>query len=70
VDARDRMQGMGGCGYFSAYMSQPKHQLETFRAWAGKSSDISYYLAQCRPVPLPPLCGDLTPQGGETASHP
>jgi len=44
VDARDRMQGMGGCGYFSAYMSQPKHQLETFRAWAGKSSDISYYL--------------------------
>jgi D-galacturonate reductase len=27
-----------------AYMSQPKHQLETFRAWAGKSSDISYYL--------------------------
>lgn len=27
-----------------AYMSQPKHQLETFKAWAGKSSDISYYL--------------------------
>ena len=25
-------------------MSQPKHQLDTFRAWAGKSSDISYYL--------------------------
>ena len=25
-------------------MSQPKHQLETFKAWAGKSSDISYYL--------------------------
>ena len=25
-------------------MSQPKFQLETFRAWAGKSSDISYYL--------------------------
>ncbi len=23
---------------------QPKHQLDTFRAWAGKSSDISYYL--------------------------
>ncbi|CAN0537475.1 unnamed protein product [Laminaria digitata] len=21
-----------------------QHQLETFRAWAGKSSDISYYL--------------------------
>ena len=27
-----------------AYMSQPKHQLQTFKAWAGKSSDISYYL--------------------------
>ena len=25
-------------------MSQPKHQLDTFKAWAGKSSDISYYL--------------------------
>jgi D-galacturonate reductase len=28
----------------SAYMSQPKAQLSTFKAWAGKSSDISYYL--------------------------
>ena len=28
----------------SAYMSQPKLQLDTFSAWAGKSSDISYYL--------------------------
>ena len=27
-----------------AYMSQPKHQLDTFRHWAGRSSDISYYL--------------------------
>jgi D-galacturonate reductase len=25
-------------------MSQPKSQLETFKAWAGKESDISYYL--------------------------
>jgi D-galacturonate reductase len=25
-------------------MSQPKSQLDTFRAWAGRSSDISYYL--------------------------
>ena len=25
-------------------MSQPKHQLNTFKAWAGKSRDISYYL--------------------------
>ena len=31
-----------------AYMSQPKLQLETFRAWAGKSSDISYYLVRRR----------------------
>jgi len=30
--------------YMYAYMSQPKHQLETFKAWAGESSDISYYL--------------------------
>ena len=25
-------------------MSQPKYQLHTFKAWAGSSSDISYYL--------------------------
>ena len=25
-------------------MAQPKQQLDTFKAWAGKSSDISYYL--------------------------
>jgi D-galacturonate reductase len=30
--------------YFQSYMSQPKVQLDTFRAWAGHSSDISYYL--------------------------
>merc|ERR1711992_294923 len=44
IDARDRIQQMGGFSYLNAYMSQPKHQLETFSAWAGKSSDISYYL--------------------------
>jgi len=44
VDARDRMASLGGCSFMTAYMSQPKSQLETFRAWAGKSSDISYYL--------------------------
>ena len=44
VDARDRIQDLGGMSYMYAYMSQPKHQLETFKAWAGKSSDISYYL--------------------------
>lgn len=68
VDARDRMQGMGGCGYFSAYMSQPKHQLETFRAWAGKSSDISYYLTQSRPLPPPPCMGML-PHGEGRRRH-
>jgi D-galacturonate reductase len=25
-------------------MAQPKQQLDTFKAWAGKSSDINYYL--------------------------
>jgi len=25
-------------------MSQPKSQLDTFRAWAGRASDVSYYL--------------------------
>ena len=44
VDARDRVRSLGEFSYFNSYMSQPKSQLETFRAWAGKSSDISYYL--------------------------
>jgi D-galacturonate reductase len=45
ADARDRVRsGLGNFQYLYAYMSQPKHQLETFKAWAGKSSDISYYL--------------------------
>jgi len=45
ADARDRARsGLGNFQYLYAYMSQPKHQLDTFRAWAGKSSDISYYL--------------------------
>jgi D-galacturonate reductase len=35
---------LGNFNYLYAYMSQPKFQLDTFRAWAGKSSDISYYL--------------------------
>jgi D-galacturonate reductase len=43
-DARDRMKSLGPFSYLYSYMSQPKHQLETFRSWAGKSSDISYYL--------------------------
>jgi len=44
VDARDRIRKLGPFSYYWSYMSQPKHQLETFKAWAGKSSDISYYL--------------------------
>ncbi len=44
VDARDRCAGLGPFSYMNAYMSQPKHQLLTFKSWAGKSSDISYYL--------------------------
>jgi D-galacturonate reductase len=44
ADARDRISKLGDFSYFNAYMSQPKSQLKTFAAWAGKSSDISYYL--------------------------
>eukprot|EP01091_Cochliopodium_minus_P010410 TRINITY_DN2748_c0_g2_i1.p1 TRINITY_DN2748_c0_g2~~TRINITY_DN2748_c0_g2_i1.p1 ORF type:complete len:437 (-),score=129.89 TRINITY_DN2748_c0_g2_i1:35-1345(-) len=33
-----------GFSFFESYMAQPKFQLETFKDWAGKSSDISYYL--------------------------
>mmetsp|Transcript_11586 Transcript_11586/g.21986 ORF Transcript_11586/g.21986 Transcript_11586/m.21986 type:complete len:415 (-) Transcript_11586:12-1256(-) len=43
-DARQRLQNLGDFGYFTAFMSQPKMQLETFKDWAGISSDISYYL--------------------------
>ena len=43
-DARDRIRKLGEFSFFQSYMSQPKSQLATFRAWAGKSSDISYYL--------------------------
>ena len=45
TDARDQICAkLGDFSYFTAHMSQPKHQLETFKAWAGRSSDISYYL--------------------------
>ncbi|KAL9115000.1 MAG: hypothetical protein Q9227_001244 [Pyrenula ochraceoflavens] len=45
-DARHRAStgAIGEFNYFYSYMSQPKSQLETFKAWAGKDSDISYYL--------------------------
>jgi len=47
TDSRDRVRSgkLGNFQYMYAYMSQPKHQLDTFKAWASKkSSDISYYL--------------------------
>ncbi|QUC22641.1 uncharacterized protein UV8b_06882 [Ustilaginoidea virens] len=44
ADARFRARSLGAFNYFYGYMSQPKSQLETFRAWAGRDSDISYYL--------------------------
>ena len=43
-DARDRISQLGDFSFFQSYMSQPKSQLDTFRSWAGKSSDISFYL--------------------------
>eukprot|EP01103_Thecamoeba_quadrilineata_P015031 TRINITY_DN4624_c0_g1_i2.p1 TRINITY_DN4624_c0_g1~~TRINITY_DN4624_c0_g1_i2.p1 ORF type:complete len:370 (-),score=71.12 TRINITY_DN4624_c0_g1_i2:51-1160(-) len=43
-DARERIKHLGDLNYYYSYMSQPKFQLDTFRSWAGKSSDISYYL--------------------------
>ncbi|GKZ31355.1 hypothetical protein AbraIFM66950_011875 [Aspergillus brasiliensis] len=43
-DARAKAAKLGDFNYFYSYMSQPKSQLETFKAWAGKDSDISYYL--------------------------
>ena len=39
-DAKARAQALGEFNFFNAWMSQPKSQLETFRAWAGKDSDI------------------------------
>jgi len=44
ADARERIRNLGEFNYFNSYMSQPKFQLDTFKAWAGISSDISYYL--------------------------
>lgn len=38
-------------------MSQPKSQLETFKAWAGKDSDISYYLNSHHID----ICGSMVP---------
>ena len=43
-DARFKAKNLGEFNYFYGYMSQPKYQLETFKSWAGRDSDISYYL--------------------------
>ncbi|GLI67187.1 hypothetical protein VaNZ11_011405 [Volvox africanus] len=43
-DARNRARQLGLFSHFSALMTQPKQQLDTFRLWAGLRSDISYYL--------------------------
>ncbi|KAG2442217.1 hypothetical protein HYH02_009701 [Chlamydomonas schloesseri] len=43
-DARNRAAGLGPFSHFASHMAQPKQQLDTFRAWAGLRSDISYYL--------------------------
>jgi D-galacturonate reductase len=39
-----RSKEIGDFSFFNSYMSQPKSQLQTFSAWAGIDSDISYYL--------------------------
>ncbi|MCJ8345198.1 Gfo/Idh/MocA family oxidoreductase [bacterium] len=44
ADAVDRSKLLGDFSYMNSYMSQPKSQLDTFKDWAGLSSDISYYL--------------------------
>ncbi|RXW13988.1 hypothetical protein EST38_g11866 [Candolleomyces aberdarensis] len=44
-DAKARVATLGEFNFFNAWMAQPKSQLETFKAWAGKDSDISYYLS-------------------------
>lgn len=35
---RQKAQTVGDFNFFSSYMSQPKTQLETFAAWAGRDS--------------------------------
>jgi len=43
-DAKAKAANLGEFNFFNAWMSQPKSQLETFRAWAGKDSDIRYVM--------------------------
>ncbi len=44
ADACARARSYGDLSFMSSYMSQPKNQLKTFKTWAGRSSDVSYYL--------------------------
>ncbi|KAM0753294.1 NAD(P)-binding protein [Meredithblackwellia eburnea MCA 4105] len=44
ADGKKKASLLGGFSFYQSYMSQPKTQLATFAAWAGKDSDISYYL--------------------------
>ena len=43
-DAKARMLKLGPFSYFYSAMTQRREQLDTFAGWAGKASDISYYL--------------------------
>jgi len=47
-DAKAKAATLGEFNFFNAWMSQPKSQLTTFKAWAGKDSDI-------RSVPIHPI---------------
>ena len=38
------LRSLGPFSYFFGTMTQAKAQLDTFKSWAGKASDISYYL--------------------------
>ncbi len=51
-DAKARAQTLGEFNFFSAWMSQPKSQLETFRAWAGKDSDIRFVGSTGNPIAI------------------
>ena len=42
-DAKAKAATLGEFNFFNAWMSQPKSQLNTYRAWAGKDSDIRYH---------------------------
>lgn len=66
---------LGDFSYLTSYMSQPKRQLHTFRAWAGRGSDISYYLNshhvdfhEARAAPCAPRAPRPTPASRSSSS--